>query len=92
MTPHVHLHIERLTVEGHAGLDREALATAVQTELTRLLTEQGLPDGAVERTARYYAAGPDIASLPAGPTQTAPTAAHTLGARIARSVHGGLGR
>ncbi|MCX6317018.1 MAG: hypothetical protein NTW29_06990 [Bacteroidetes bacterium] len=39
----VEIHIESLTLNGFASPDRYAIADAVQTELTRLLTERGLP-------------------------------------------------
>ena len=41
--PQIELHIEELVFYGFAAGDRDALAEAVSSELTRLLAEQGAP-------------------------------------------------
>jgi hypothetical protein len=77
VTPHsVHVHIEELVLHGFAPGDRHRIATAVESELARLMNEEGVPKfrenppaldrisgGAfsVKAGAKPQAAGTDIA-------------------------------
>lgn len=83
----VNLHIERLILEGIplATRERGVLETAVTTELTRLISESGLPAG--------LPASGIVPSIPAGAIQLG--SEHNparLGQQIARAVYGGNGR
>lgn len=83
----VNLHIERLILEGIplSMREREVLETAVTTELTRLISESGLP--AVMPTSGV------VPSLAAGTVQLGPDNNPTLlGQQIAQAVYGGNGR
>jgi hypothetical protein len=87
MIMNVNLHIERLILEGIPLSTRErgVLATAVTTELTRLITEGGLPAG--------MPAGGIVPSIPAGAIQLgADNSPARLGQQIAQAVYGGNGR
>lgn len=81
------LHIERLVLEGIA-LDRAQsaqLRAAVEAELTRLLTSDGL-SGAL-------AQGGAVPDVPAAPIQLAADGdPGALGQQIARSVYSGINR
>jgi hypothetical protein len=77
------LHIEELVLEGLPGMRAADLGTAVQAELTRLLTAQGLP-------AAWHR-GADISSLNAGTFRLpARAGAKATGQQIAQTVFGGL--
>lgn len=85
MTVALHIEIKELVLHGFAPGDRDAIAMAVQAELTRLLTAQGLPS--------HLARGADLPRLDAGSFAVAPGARpQALGGQIARSVLGGLRR
>jgi hypothetical protein len=43
MNPFVHIHLEEVILDGLARADRHRAASALQAELVRLLTEQGVP-------------------------------------------------
>ncbi len=79
----VSLHIEELVLHGFASTDRHAIAAGVQTELVRLLTEQGLP-----RSLRDGADRPRLAPVS---FQLSPDSRpQTVGRQIARSIVGGM--
>jgi hypothetical protein len=83
----VSLHIERLVLDGMSlsARERAVLGTAVTTELTRLISENGLP-------ATLPASG-TVPSIPAEAIQLG--GEHNpaqLGQQIARAVYGGNGR
>lgn len=81
----VHLHIERLVLDGLGPLDRAALGGAVQSELARLFTEGGAPP-AVHRDAR-------LPRLDGGHFDAAPgMGAEAVGKQVARCIYGGLSR
>lgn len=83
----IHLHIERLVVDGMelGPHDRRALKAALEAELSQVLSSQGWGDGAPTGGARP--------SAPAQPIQMEPEAdAGRLGRQIARSVYGALVR
>lgn len=77
------VHIEHLVLDGLpvAATDSTAVQAAVQTELTRLLTENGLPphQGGALATVR----GADVHL----PPDTAPG---TIGREIGAAIHEGL--
>jgi hypothetical protein len=83
----VRVHIERLVLDGFSldAAEGRQVKAAVQRELTRLLTANGLSD--------ELRPGGAFFSVRAGafsPPRNAP--ASDLGPRIARSVHGGIGK
>lgn len=81
------LHIERLILDGVeiAPYQRAMLQVAIQSELTRLLSEGGL--------ASDLTAGGAVPSVPAHAIQmTAKNDPVQLGQQIARSVYGGIRR
>lgn len=81
----IELHVEELVLEGFAPAERHAVADAFERELSRLLTEHGLPDS--------HAQGAEASSLDAGSVRLAPgTRPAAAGAQIARAVYGGLRR
>ena len=84
--PDIHLHIERLILDGlpiEHGQGPHVQA-AVEAEMTRLLTENGL--------AEHLQSGGALPRLNAHAIQLAPGASPAqLGQQIAQSVFGGLG-
>ena len=82
----INLHIERLVLDG-LQLERGQgphIQAAIEAELTRLLTEQGLA-GALQNGAR-------LPILPAATMQLNPGSSPSqLGAQIAHSVYTGIG-
>ena len=83
MTPPVQIEVQigALVLHGFPAADHDRIATALGRELTRLLTEQGLPMWANEAEAERLTAGP-IAIPPGWP-------AEAIGERIAQSLYGG---
>jgi hypothetical protein len=81
----IRLHIDELVLDGFAPLDRAAVGAAVQAELARLLSEQGLPGG-LEFGGEAPTVDGGAFNLPAN------ARAESIGAEIARSVYGGLGK
>ena len=83
----IKLHIERLILEGlpAASVRGPQLKAAVEAELTRLLTEDGLGHG--------MQAGGALPRVAASPLRLAPeTKPAQLGKQIAQSVYGGIGK
>lgn len=81
----VSLHIETLVLDGFAPGDRYRIGEAVQRELERLVSTQGL--------APLLAREGAIARLDGGEFKVAPSAkAVAIGSHIARAVFGGLSR
>jgi hypothetical protein len=83
----IRLHIERLVVDGF-GLQRadgRAVKSAVQAELGRLLTANGL--------RQELQQGGAVPQVKADPLQIgAKPSPRQLGTQIARSVYGGIGK
>lgn len=72
------LHIEQLVLRGFAPGDRASIGEAVQQELARLLTQQGLPG---------LAHGASIGRIDGGSFQVAPSArGPAVGVQLARAV------
>lgn len=82
----VRVHIERLVLEDWSGAERHGVAAAVETELARLLTEKGLPDGIGTKGLALRRV--DGGTFARRPTDTARAA----GARVADGVYRGLAR
>jgi hypothetical protein len=87
--PNIHLHIEELVLHRFALGDRYAIADAVVSELSRLLTANSVTPGFLnlqpENLGRQR--------VDAGNFQVVPGAkADSIGAQIAVAVYGGLTR
>jgi hypothetical protein len=83
----VRVHIDRLVLDGFAlsPVESRHVRAAVETELTRLLADGGLSD--------ELRSGGAMPSVVAGRFEpSAGGSAAQLGAAIAQSVHGGLGK
>ena len=81
--PPVSLHIEKLVLDGFALGDRDRIGEAMQRELERLISMQGL--------APLLERGGDIARLDGGTFQLSPSAkADAIGSQIAQSVYKSL--
>jgi hypothetical protein len=83
--PTVRVHVEELVLQGFAPGDRHAIGEAVQQELTRLLTEQGVPP-ALARGGETGRIDAGSFSLPRG------ARARAVGVEVARAVHRGAKR
>jgi hypothetical protein len=79
------LHIEELVLHGFAPGDRYAIATGLQSELARLLTEHGLPQGMADGATWDRLVVPPV-------TMEAGARPDVIGARVARSVYEGSNR
>jgi hypothetical protein len=81
------LHIEELVLHGFAPDDRQAIAAAVERELTGLLATRFSAQGAADSLTRDGL----HPRLDGGAFQVSAGArADSIGAQIARAVHGGL--
>lgn len=81
----IELHIEELVLHGFAPGDRHAIGDAVEHELTRLFAEQSLASSSIVSHERAH--------IDAGDVHVAPESmAQSVGAQVARAVHGGLTR
>ena len=84
MRPNIELNIDKLVLHGFSVHDRYAIADAVQNELTRLFTEQGIPSSISEQK--------DISSMRAGAFNYQQHSNDiTVGNNIANSVYKGFG-
>jgi hypothetical protein len=80
----IELHIEELVLHGFSPRERYAIGEAIQSELTRLFTEQGIHPSL--RQGR-------IARLDGGSIQVKQgTKADAIGKQVAQSVYGGMKR
>lgn len=79
----VELHIEELVLDGFPSQDRNHIASVVQQELHRLLSQGELPQGMMRNN--------NIARLDGGTISVEPQATtESTGASIARNLYGGL--
>jgi hypothetical protein len=79
----IELHIEELVLEGFEQVDRCRIAEAVESELTYLLKERGIPPS--------LAGGGDINRIDGGTFQVESNSRpETVGTRVAQAVYGGL--
>ena len=81
----VHLHIDRLVIDGIDIADQQALTTALQAELARLLTEQGVA-APLENGGAWASLPPATLALTGNPTSA------QIGRDIAQAIFGGIGR
>lgn len=85
MEQKVDLHIEELVLHGFSPGDRYRIGQAVELELTRLITEQGIPSS-LSRDG-------DLARINGGTINVSPNSrAEVIGGRVAQSVYGGFGK
>lgn len=79
----IKLNINELVLHGFSPLDRYRIGRAVELELTRLLTERGLPSS--------LSKGGEFASIDGGTFSFASNSgAEAIGSQVARSVYEGL--
>lgn len=79
----VEVHIEELVLHDFPPEHSHRIGEAVQNELARLFTERGVPPS--------LTGGGEVPRLDAGAFQIDPeTGVEALGARVARSLYGGL--
>lgn len=83
MEPTLELHIERLVLHGVALRDRDRVGAALQVELSRLLTERGIPSR-LSNSGALAELKVDGRSLAAGGS------AEGMGVQIAQAIYGGL--
>jgi hypothetical protein len=77
------LAIERLVLHGIAPQDRHRLGAALQQELTRLLTEQGIPPRLTQASA--------LAQLKVSPCEVSADARpEAIGTQLAQTIYQGL--
>jgi hypothetical protein len=79
----VEFHIEELVLHGFEGRDRAAIQAAIQQELSRLLTAQGIPLS-WEQGGEVGAIDGGSFDLPAG------AKSEFVGTQIAQSIYGGF--
>jgi hypothetical protein len=81
----IELHIEELVLHGFARKDQARIQQAVEQELTRLLTEQGVP--------AVLSQGGELQQLNGGSFNVrSGMVAEAVGAQVAQSIYGGMGR
>lgn len=79
------LHIDELVLHGVPAAHRQRVGEALRQELTRLLSEGGLPTS--------LSAGGAVPRLEAGSVTVRPGAApEAMGSQVAQAVYSGLGR
>jgi hypothetical protein len=84
--PDIHLHIERLILDGLPIERRQAphVQAAVEAELARLLSTNGL--------GAQFQSGGAVPSIRAPEMQLTSDNSTQIGQQIARSVYGGIGK
>lgn len=81
----IELHIEELVLHGFARKDQVRIQRAVEQELSRLLTEQGIPGG--------LAQGGELQQLNGGSFNVrSGMRAEAVGAQVAQAIYGGMGQ
>ena len=74
----IELHIEKLMLHGFSPSDRHRIGEAVELELTRLFTEQGIS----------LTKGGELSSMDGGQFNVAPSSkAEVIGSQVAQSVY-----
>ncbi len=81
----IELNIEELVLDGFAGSDSRSIGEAVERELSRLFTEQGVPPS-LERGGRIEGLNGMEFKI------TSDSSAEVIGAKTGRAVYGGLKR
>ncbi len=79
----INLHIDQLTLHGFDRIDRQQVGSAVQSELSRLIREQGLPSSLNQPHT--------IGSLNAGELKAGQnTGANNVGTQVAQKIYRGM--
>jgi hypothetical protein len=79
------IHIEALVLHDFANSERYRIGEAIERELTRLFTEQGVPSEIIQ--------GGEIARLDGGTFEVQPGSnSETTGAQLAKAIYEGLGQ
>ena len=81
----IELRIDAIVCDGFDPVDRHAFGRAVERNLTRLLSERGVPAGLSQNRDIRAIVAPEIA-LPAAATPDA------IAQELARAIYDGLGR
>ena len=81
--PNLELHIDELILHGFAPADRYRIAEALQQELSRLFTAEGVPMTLNQGSAIAMLDGGEFA-------YTQDMNAQTIGVQVAHSIYGGL--
>jgi hypothetical protein len=80
----IELHIDEIVLDGLPQVDRARFGGALQSELTRLIAERGLPQSLQQ--------GGVISQLNGGQFEVAPGSTEkAIAGQVARSVYGGFG-
>ena len=82
--PSLEIHINKLSLHGFSGLDRDRIRLAFQSELVRLLGEQGVPPLLTQNNMISSQDGKSFEIA-------ADTSPKMIGIQIAQSVYRGLG-
>ncbi|MEE9423405.1 MAG: hypothetical protein V3V18_00320 [Methylococcales bacterium] len=81
----INLHIDQLTLHGFDRIDQQQVGSAVQSELNRLIHEQGLPPSMNQNQM--------IANMNAGEFKTGQnTGANSVGIQVAQKIYRGIAR
>lgn len=81
----VEFYIDELVLHGFAHRDRYLIGTAIESELTRLIAERGIPSLLTQRS--------DVSQLDAGIfTPASDSRPRMIGMQVAEAVFGGLNR
>lgn len=79
----LNLHIDQLTLHGFDRIDRHQVGSAVQTELSRLIREQGLPSSLNQTQT--------IGNMNAGEFKTGQSmGANSIGTQVAQKIYRGM--
>jgi hypothetical protein len=81
----IELEIEELVLRGFAPEDCYSIGEAVQQELTRLLTERGVPPSLTQGGEIEHLDGESFAMTPG-------MKAEAIGSEIAHNIYGGLSK
>jgi len=84
MNPSVRIHVEEVILHGLARADRHRAALALQAELVRLLSEQGVPEALWESAELPRLAGGSFDLTPG-------LSPERYGVQAARALYHGLG-
>lgn len=83
--PSISLHIDELVLHGLAAGKSHRIGEALEHELTRLLSEQGLPPAFSQEEPTAHL---DRGAFEIGPDSTP----ETIAAQLANAIHGGSGQ
>jgi len=80
---HIRLHIEHLVIEGYSANDSSRISEALQSRLTQLLAERGIPEPLLHRAVVEHI---DAGQIRSGGTSRA------VGTALAGALYAGLKR